>query len=153
MTTYSKSFGATAYLTFNDTQIALTAKDISNPVFEYHAESFYTAVSLGNLENAIVQIGSKAADIVGPKGSGVEAEIRSKIASVEGIPGLGDALKVILTNDLVITDFVINTPANHYEFGLGLRFIDDSTGQSKYKLGPVALDGVSILVKADQPKS
>ena len=152
MTTYNKSFGATAYLTFNDKQIALTAQDISNPVFEYHAESFYTAVSLGKLEDAIAQIGSKAADIVGQGSSGVEAEIKSKIDSVKDVPGLGDALNVILTNDLVITDFVINTPGNHYEFGLGLRFIDDSTGQSKYNLGPVALDGVSILVKADQAK-
>lgn len=148
MTEYNKSFGATAYLTFNDKQIALTAKDISNPVFEYHAESFYTAVTLGNLEDAIAQIGSKAAEIVGQGSDSVEVKIKTAIQDAEAVPGLGDALKVILTNDLVITDFVINTPDNVYEFGLGLRFIDDATGESKYKLGPVALDGVSILVKA-----
>jgi hypothetical protein len=150
MTDYNKSFGATAYLTFNDKQIALTAKDISKPVFIYHAESFYTAITLGNLEDSIAQIGSKAADIVGQGGDSVETEIKSKIDEAKKIPGLGDALAVILDNDLVITDFVINTQAHVYEFGLGLRFIEEETGESRYKLGPVSLDGISILVKAEK---
>ena len=150
MPEYNKSFGATAYLTFNDKQIALTASDLSNPEFEYHAESFYTAVSLGKLEDAIPMIGTKAADIVGTGSDGVEQKIRNQIDSVKDVPGLGPAMSVILENDLVVTDFVIKTRAKVYEFGLGLRFTDEDTGQSKYNLGPVSLDGISILVKASE---
>ena len=148
MTEYTKSFGATAYLTFNDKQIALTAEDIAKPVFAYHAESFYTAVNLGHLDTAIAKIGSKAADIVGQGGAGVEKDIKDKIDSIKDVPGLGAAVSVLLDNDLKITDFVIDTQSNVYEFGLGLSFIDAGTGQSKYSLGPITLDGISILVKA-----
>jgi hypothetical protein len=134
MTTYSKSYGATAYLTFNDTQIALTAKNISKPVFEYHADSFYTAASLGHIDTAIASIATKMGDVLGATAAD---DIKSEIKKAGDIPVLGQ----IIESELVITDFVINTPDKVYEFGLGLRLPEDT------KLGPVTLDGISILVK------
>lgn len=134
MTTYTKSFGATAYLTFNDTQIALTADDVKNPKFIYHAESFYTAASLGQLDNAITSISTKMGSVIGPE---TASDITNQINSLTDIPVLGQ----ILTSELVVTDFVINVPDKVYEFGLGLRLTENNS------LGPVTLDGVSILVK------
>ncbi len=149
---YDMTYGATAYLTFDKRQIALTAEDIKKPVFIYHAESFNSAVSLGTLENAIPRIGGKVGNILGDKGADnkyeLENKIRKEIESVQKIEFVGPAVQVILGNDLVITDFVINTQDKVYEFGLGLRFIDQTTGESKYKLGPVSFDGISVLVKA-----
>jgi hypothetical protein len=134
MTTYSKSYGATAYLTFNDTQIALTAKNISKPVFEYHADSFYTAASLGQIGTAIASIATKMGDVLGDT---AVKDIEDEINKAKDIPVLGQ----IIESELVITDFVINTPDKVYEFGLGLRLTEDN------KLGPITLDGISILVK------
>lgn len=134
MTTYEKSFGATAYLTFNDTQIALTAADVKKPKFIYRADSFYTAASLGKLDKAISSIAGKMGEVIG---SGTANEISTEINKLTEIPVLGQ----VLTSELVVTDFVINTPEKVYEFGLGLRLTENN------KLGPVTLDGISILVK------
>jgi hypothetical protein len=134
MTTYDKSYGATAYLTFNDTQIALTADDIKHPKFIYHADSFYTAASLGHIDTAIASIATKMGDVLGATAAD---DIKSEIKKAKDIPVLGQ----IIESELVITDFVINTPDKVYEFGLGLRLTEDN------KLGPVTLDGISILVK------
>jgi hypothetical protein len=134
MTEYNKSFGATAYLTFNDTQIALTAADVKNPKFIYHAESFYTAASLGQLDNAITSISGKMQAVIG---ADTADEITQQISNLSELPVLGQ----ILTSELVVTDFVINTPDKVYEIGLGLRLTENNT------LGPVTLDGISILVK------
>lgn len=134
MTTYTKSFGATAYLTFNDTQIALTAADVKKPVFVYRAESFYTAASLGQLDTALTSISTKMSSVIGPD---TAQEITDQINGLTNIP----VLKQVLTSELVVTDFVIDTQEDVYEFGLGLRLTRDNS------LGPVTLDGVSILVK------
>lgn len=134
MTDYTKSFGATAYLTFNDTQIALTAADVKNPRFVYHAESFYTAASLGQLDNAITSISGKMQGVIG---ADTANDIKQQVSNLSDIP----VLNQILTSELVVTDFVINTPDKVYEFGLGLRLTENN------KLGPVTLDGISILVK------
>jgi hypothetical protein len=134
-TKYEKTFGATAYLTFNENQIALTAKDLQNPRFEYHAESFYTAASLGDLDTAVKKIAEKMKEVIGE--DTVDA-IKKAIDSLKDIPVLGQ----IVSGKLVITDFVINKPDMVYEFGLGLRLTENN------KLGPVSLDGISILVTA-----
>lgn len=136
---YNKSFGATAYLTFNDKQIALTAENIKSPRLVYHAESFYTAVSLGKLNDAITSISKKMESVIDSK---TAEEIVSEVNNLSGMPVLGE----ILESELVITDFVIDHSKEkyEYEFGLGLRLTGDK------KLGPVALDGISINVKATQ---
>jgi hypothetical protein len=134
-TTYDKSFGATAYLTFNDTQIALTAADVKHPKFIYRADSFYTAPSLGELNKAISSIAGKMGEVIDEK---IKGTIENEIENLTEIP----VLKQVLTSELVVTDFVINVPEKVYEFGLGLRLPkEDNT------LGPVTLDGISILVK------
>ncbi len=140
---YTKTFGATAYLTFNGEQIALSAKDLTNPQFVYHAESFYTAPSFGSLEDLIGAVVEKLGDI----GTNINvADITSEIKKLSSIPVLG----ALLQGQIVITDFVIDKPNNTYEFGFGMRFTDSSAAHS---IGPVSLDGVAFLVKLVQTGS
>ena len=90
MTDYTKSFGATAYLTFNDTQIALTAADVKNPRFVYHAESFYTAASLGQLDNAITSISGKMQGVIG---ADTANDIKQQVSNLSDIPVLNQILR------------------------------------------------------------
>ncbi|MEN5434439.1 hypothetical protein ABE545_12405 [Sphingobacterium faecium] len=139
---YKPSYGGAVYLTFGESQIMLTTADITIPKFAYVSESFYTAVSLGQLNVALNTILTKFSDV-----SGVDVtSVTDKIKSLSNLP----ILKQILTAELVITEFVVQPPTTAaakddlYSFGMGLRLTQDN------KLGPITLDGVAFNIKLTQ---
>lgn len=140
---YTTTYGAAVYLTFNDKQIMLTAADLKIPRFSYVAESFYDAVTLGTIGNAITTIASK---IEGLGAAGLETSIKSTIDGLSNIP----VLKQIVQSDLVITEFVISPETakdkkdGNYSFGFGLRLTSNN------KLGPITLDGIAFTVGLKQ---
>lgn len=144
MSTYSKKYGGTVYLSFNGELITLTAKDLTTPRFSYKAESFYDAVSLGKIADAITGILKKFDSTVG--GVIKVADVTEKIDSLKNIPVLGQ----ILTSELVIMEFTIQPPSTKdatdgkYAFGIGLKLTENNT------LGPVTLDGVSFSIELNQ---
>lgn len=146
MANFSKTYGGTVYLTFNDELVTLTAADLSNPRFSYKADSFYTAASLGPIDDAVGSILTKFNENTGVN----VTDIKEKIKSLSNIPVLGQ----IITSELVITEFTIqpsdkddkgvDKQNGHYAFGFGLRLTKDN------KLGPITLDGVSFSVALTQ---
>lgn len=143
---YSKTYGGAVYLTFNDELVTLTAADLSNPRFSYVADSFYTAASLGQIDDAVGSILTKFNENTGVN----VTDIKDKIKSLSNIPVLGQ----ITTSELVITEFTIqpsdkddkgvDKQNGRYAFGFGLRLTKDN------KLGPITLDGVSFSVALTQ---
>lgn len=139
---YTTTYGGAVYLTFGDTQIMLTAANLKIPRFSYVSESFYTAVSLGQIQNALTVILKKFSDATGIT---VES-VKKQINDLTNIP----VLSQILTAELVITEFVIQPPSTaeaidgKYSFGMGLKLTTDN------KLGPISLDGVSFNIALNQ---
>jgi hypothetical protein len=142
---YKPSYGGAVYLTFGESQIMLTTADITIPKFSYVSESFYTAVSLGQIKDALNTILAKFSDI-----SGVDVtSVTEKIKSLSNLPVLGQ----ILNSDLVITEFIVQPPSTAtakddlYSFGMGLRLTKDN------KLGPITLDGIAFNIKLTQTQT
>lgn len=139
---YKPSYGGAVYLTFGDSQIMLTTEDFTIPKFAYVSESFYTAVSLGQLKDALTTILNKFSKITDFN----VGNVQSKIKSLTNIP----VLQQILEADLVITEFVVKPPSSseakddEYSFGMGLRLTKNN------KLGPISLDGVAFNIKLSQ---
>lgn len=148
---YSKTYGGAVYLTFNDELVTLTAADLTNPRFSYKAESFYTAASLGKIDDAVITILTKFDQTV--KNVVKVEDIKTKIESLKNIPVLGQ----ILDSQLVITEFTIQPSDKNekgedlkngrYAFGFGLRLTANNT------LGPITLDGVTFSVALTQNDS
>lgn len=140
---YKTTYGGAVYLTFNNEQIMLTASDLKVPRFTYVAESFYTAISLGKINDAIGAINKKFSDATGISTESITKEIKK----LDNIPVLG----TILDSELVITEFAIEPPTTkdakdgRYAFGFGLR-LDESKG----KLGPIKLDGIAFNISLTQ---
>ncbi len=139
---YTTTYGGAVYLTFGDSQIMLTAANLKIPRFSYVSESFYTAVSLGQINTALTSILNKFSD-----STGISVEtVTDQINSLSNLP----VLKQILTAELVITEFVIQPPSSaaatdgKYSFGMGLKLTQDN------KLGPITLDGVSFNIALTQ---
>jgi hypothetical protein len=140
-TAYSKNYSGAVYLTFNDTQLMLTAANLSIPRFSYVADSFYTAVTLGKIEVVLKLILGKFSSVTGISVD----EVTAKIESFSNLP----VLDKILTSELIITEFVIQPPSagktdGIYSFGMGLKLTEDVS------IGPVKLDGVSFTVTLNQ---
>jgi hypothetical protein len=140
--TYATTYGGAVYLTFGDSQIMLTAANLKIPRFSYVSESFYTAVSLGQIKDALTQILNKFSD---ETGISVDT-VTTQIDSLSNLPVLGQILK----SELVITEFVIQPPSSdtakdgRYSFGIGLKLTEGNT------LGPITLDGVSFNIALTQ---
>lgn len=143
--TYAKSYGAAAYLTFNGRQIELTAADITIPRFSYVADSFYEAVNLGQFDAALAAIIAKFGSTTGLNVD----DIKAKIESLANIPVLGE----LITSEILITEFVISPETaagkndGNYSFGIGAKLTKNNT------IGPVTLDGISFTVKLQQSPS
>jgi hypothetical protein len=146
---YTTKYGGAVYLSFGSEMITLTAADITKPRFSYKAESFYTAISLGTIQEAITTLLTKFDSVVG--GIVNVADIKSQIDSLKDtIPPLA----IILNSELVVTEFTVQPETEpgkadgHYAFGFGLR-----TSATQGVLGPAKLDGISFSVILDQTAS
>jgi len=143
-TKYTTTYGGAVYLSINNTKLMLTAADIRTPRFSYVAPSFYEAVTVGKIADAITAVANKITGMP----SDTESAMSTKIKSLTNIPVLGE----ILTADLKITEFVVEPETiagaadAKYSFGFGLEF------NSEIALGPIKLDGVSFTVKLQQTK-
>lgn len=142
-TSYTQKYGGAVYLTFNGENIVLTAADLKKPNFSYVADSFYDAVNLGKIQDAINSILTKFDSTVG--GIVNPTEIENQLNTLKAnIPPLA----ALLDSNLLITQFVIQPPATgqtgKYAFGIGLQLTSNNT------LGPVTLDGISFSVELNQ---
>lgn len=146
MSKYATTYGGAVYLSFGDKMITLTAADIKSPRFSYKAESFFTAISLGSIQNAITSLIDKFNDTTGlPSPDNITEQIKS---ATESIPPLKF---LISSSDIVVTEFTVQpeteTDKNdgYYAFGFGIR-----SKNNEGQFGPITLNGIAFSVQLRQ---
>lgn len=119
-----------------------------NIVVEYHATPD-TGVDLGN----ILDIAEGVGKALGVTEIGQAAKDLANAVNTSDLGPLTQIAKVVLTAPIVITDLVINTETNVYQFGFALNFtkLDPPVGIEQ----PIhlSLDYFSLKVTYVKPKS
>lgn len=111
-------------------------------VVEWHAKDFDDAAQIGSIND---MADSVATALVGAADAAAfETKIKDGVNQLKAIPGvkvLADIADLMLTTPIKVTDLVINTGSEVYEFGFGV----DLRGHG-LKLGNIELDAFGMRV-------